>query len=133
MYEISSQAFAFIDTLEYVSLSYTVTSVGYGAFAMCTNLKTVVITNYLGFISDAAFGGCEKLKTVYFVCGTEEITTWEDYCGNCVNQDSFENEACGFGNKYLCEVPNVYYYSEEPITDGHHWYFNDDNEPQLWS
>lgn len=129
VYLIGTQAFAFIETLEHVVLGSNLGGSGYGAFAMCTNLKTVTIRNRDGHISDAAFGGCDKIEAVYF---NGDATAWETFKEAHIFMESAENSENGYGNIYLYNAANVYYYSEESNPDGSHWHFGEDGKPQLW-
>ena len=79
-------------------------------------------------MTDAAFGGCTALKEVYF--GGDEAA-WEVFREENVGMESAELEANAYGNTYLFAA-SVYFYSEEPNTDGNHWHYGEDGKPILW-
>ena len=71
---------------------------------------------------------------MYFYGGTGDTQiSRESFCETRVTRDSFENPENGYGNKPLCDVKNVYTYSEEPNPDGTHWHLDENGMPQLWS
>ena len=51
-------------TVPYASVTYTVTSIGVGAFDYCTGLTSVTIPNSVTSIGDYAFYGCSGLTSV---------------------------------------------------------------------
>lgn len=59
--------------LESVFLPKEVSSIGFSAFAHCTNLSKVILNEGLEFILDQAFYGCEKLFEIVIPDGTIAI------------------------------------------------------------
>ena len=51
-------------TITYQGATYSVTSIGYGAFNDCTSLTSVTIPNSMKVIGDYAFAGCSSLTSV---------------------------------------------------------------------
>ena len=51
-------------TIEYEGTTYTVTSVGYEAFASCDQLELVVLPNSINSIGNRAFSFCKKLYSI---------------------------------------------------------------------
>ena len=56
-----------------VAIESGVTSIGYGAFAACTNLKSADIPNSVRSISYKAFAGCMDLKSITIPDGVQRI------------------------------------------------------------
>ena len=64
------------DSVEYDSIMYAVTSIGYGAFMGCSELTSVVIPAGVTFIDSWAFSQCSGLTSVVFPEGLESIGTY---------------------------------------------------------
>ena len=114
---MGEQLFCDCESLTYIKIPESVTSIGASAFVLCKNLQTVVIGSGVQVIEPNVFGGCESLKTIYYN-GTE--TAWEK-----ISNDS------------LGELVNlnveIYFYSEEqPTGNGNYWYENEYGIPVKW-
>ena len=59
--------------VNYNSNTYSVTSIGYGAFYGCSNLTTITIPESMKNIGDYAFYGCSSLTTVTIPEGVKSI------------------------------------------------------------
>ena len=53
-----------IEKIDYKGNSYTLTSIGDGAFEGCTSLTSVTIPKSVKWIEESAFKGCKSLKSV---------------------------------------------------------------------
>ena len=59
-----------------VEIESGITSIGYGAFAACTNLKSADIPNSVRSISYKAFAGCMDLKSITIPDGVQRINEY---------------------------------------------------------
>ena len=72
MRKIGEWAFYNCDSLEYVNIPNSVTSIGNSAFEGCDSLEYVNIPNSVTSIGDDAFYECSKLKSINIPKGTKE-------------------------------------------------------------
>ena len=63
----------------YDKVTYTVTSVGYGAFKNCTALKTVTLSSGLQSIDNYAFYGCTSLTSISIPASVTRIYNYAFY------------------------------------------------------
>ena len=70
----SEVGISIIDAYVEIDLTYTVTSIGNGAFSYCTALTSITIPNSVTSIGYGAFSGCSGLTSVTFHC--ERIDNW---------------------------------------------------------
>ena len=52
------------ESVEYNGSTFSITSIGYNAFASCSGLTSVTIGNSVNYIGDYAFYGCSGLTSV---------------------------------------------------------------------
>ena len=65
-------------SVTYNGTTYSVTSIGIGAFAYCSSLTSVTIPNSVTSIGWEAFFGCDKLVDVYCYATTPPATEGDD-------------------------------------------------------
>lgn len=54
----------------------------------------------------------------------------DTYC--TVGTESDDNPVNSYGNTYFRKA-DLYFYSEEPVNDGAHWWYDENGSPQLWT
>ena len=64
------------ETVTYKGTTYSVTSIGYGAFEDCSSLISIILPNSLTNIGYEAFRGCSSLTSITL---PNSVTTIEDY------------------------------------------------------
>ena len=69
--------------VRYVTIPYTVKSIGHKAFYMCENLKSVIFTSYKAPILEEEFDNA-YYESFEHIPGTGDYGTYEDYDGNTV-------------------------------------------------
>ena len=79
---ITSMAFTG-SNVRYVTIPYTVKSIGHKAFYMCENLKSVIFTSYKAPILEEEFDNA-YYESFEHIPGTGDYGTYEDYDGNTV-------------------------------------------------
>ena len=86
-------------SVSYKGITYSVTSIGYGAFDGCTSLTSVTIPDSVTSISSRAFYGCGSLKSVTFE-GT--VAQW-----NAISKGSGWNDYTPLFTKVVCSDGTV--------------------------
>ncbi len=83
---ISDEAFSFLENLQSVSISSTVTKIGKNAFQNCVSLKNVELYDGLRSIESNAFGVCESLKEITIPASVNNIGT--NVFSKCINLEA---------------------------------------------
>ena len=83
------------ETVTYNEMTFNVTSIGEGAFALCSGLTSITIPNSVTSIGENAFSGCGDLTEVHI----SDLTAW---C-NITFHDSFSNPLINAKHLYLNE------------------------------
>ena len=83
---ISDEAFSFLENLQRVSISSTVTKIGKNAFQNCVSLKNVELYDGLRSIESNAFGVCESLKEITIPASVNNIGT--NVFSKCINLEA---------------------------------------------
>ena len=92
-------------TVTYNGTTYSVTSIGYGAFWDCSSLTSVTIPNSVTSIGDHAFSGCKSLTSVTI---PNSVTSMGDYAFNvCESLTSVT-----IGNSVTCIGRGAFAYCE---------------------
>lgn len=71
--EIFDNAFQGNTTIEKITISGSIKTIGINAFAGCTNLKEVIMSDSVTEVGEEAFAGCESLTTVTLSNSITEI------------------------------------------------------------
>lgn len=64
------------ESIEYNGNTYSVTSIGYGAFSGCSGLTSITIPNSVTSIGSSAFAGCRSLTSVTIPSRVSSIGDW---------------------------------------------------------
>jgi hypothetical protein len=115
---IPYKAFAGCEALKNIKISKSVTTIAEDAFDGCTALQTIIIAAKDLTVENGAFANCDGLLTVFFE-GTQ--AQWEQIVPKI--------DAGGDRNNDLLEA-KVYFYSETEA-EGDYWRY-DNAEPRCW-
>lgn len=93
-----------------MTISDSVTIIGFGAFENCTSLSSVTIPNSVTMIDDQAFSGCTSLKYVFINSGSGILQLGKRYTGFSYNS-------------FFCDCPldtvflgrNLLYFTDGPF------------------
>ena len=138
--EIGDFAFSEFRNLKEIEIPSTVTSIGKHAFQACWNLKSITIPQSISSIEVGTFYLCKNLTEVIIPNNITEIKEFAFYgCNNLsavfykgTNVEEWNNIITDENNEQLTGA-SVYFYSESPIYDGQHWYYDTDNTtPLVW-
>ena len=80
-------AFVYCSSLTSVTIPNSVTSIGYGAFAGCSSLTSIILPNSVTSIRDGAFQNCSSLTDIYCYATTPPV------CGD-VTFDGVNKKQC---------------------------------------
>ena len=86
-------------TVTYNGITYSVTSIGYGAFSDCSSLTSITIPNSVRSIGSGAFEGCTGLTSVTIPNSVTEIGSSAFYgTGYYNNESNWENGVLYIGD-----------------------------------
>ena len=105
-YIINTCAFAYNPYIESVTIPNTVTTIGYGAFAMCSSLKTVVIPDSVTALNSYMFSECSNLTNITLSKNLQSISDAFDGTAYYNNESNWENGVLYIDN-YLIDAKNT--------------------------
>ena len=116
--KIAPDTFAGCRSLKEIRLPQSVTVLDENAFSDCTALRSVIFYENLSEICDSAFKDCDSLTALYFHGTLSELTALR---ASTANQ-----------NDPFLDATAYFYSATAPVSEGNYWYFNENNNPQLW-
>jgi hypothetical protein len=106
------------------------------AFELCKNIESITYSSAIGSINELAF--CDSYSLSYIILSKDIKPFSKNLFKNLPLKSVYYmgNEADWEKIKEIEENPTIaaaklYYYSEEPITDGKHWHYTD-GKPTIW-
>jgi len=98
-----------------IKFDNTITSIGYGAFRVCTSLTSVTIPNSVTSIGDYAFGNCELLTSVTIGNGVTSIDGNPFLC--CPSLTAFYGKYASEDNRCLIVDGVLYSFAMAELTE----------------
>ena len=116
---IGSGAFEYCRSLTSITIPNSVTSIGYVAFSLCSSLTSVTIGNSVTSIGDEAFRGCSSLTSINIPNSVTSIGYEAfSYCSS-LTKTNYTGDIAGWCN---IEFGN---YSANPMYYSHNFHIND--------
>ena len=87
------------ESVEHEGITYSVTKIGYSAFANCTGLTSVMIPSSVMIIGQMAFDGCSSLNSATIPGSVSSIEAWAFHACTSLNSIAIPNSVTSIGNR----------------------------------
>ena len=128
---LATYAFAYMSSLESVTVPGYITELPQNLFRGCSALADVVLEEGVQIINNNVFYDCDALESIVLPASmTSTTASWSSYSGISSVYVSGAKEDFG-GLKFSSALDVYYLCEEEPITDGMFWH-EVGGEPAVW-
>ena len=87
------------ESVEHEGITYSVTKIGYSAFANCTGLTSVMIPSSVMIIGQMAFDGCSSLNSATIPGSVSSIEAWAFHACTSLSSIAIPNSVTSIGNR----------------------------------
>ena len=95
------------ESVEYEGVTYSVTKIGYSAFANCASLTSVMIPSSVTIIGQLAFDGCSSLTSITIPSSVTSIDAWAfSGCSGLTSVD-IPSSVTNIGNRAFQDCSNL--------------------------
>ena len=94
-------------SVTYISKTFSVTSIGNGAFYECSSLTSVTIPNSVTSIGKSAFGGCSGLTSVTIPNSVTSIEEWAFSGCTGLTSVTIPNSVTSIGERAFCNCTGL--------------------------